>query len=74
MCARLDADGAGELGRDLVEGRGGRGGGERLIRRFDTDDSGGVSEEEFEDAKARMAERSGKRRGRGGHGWGSSDN
>ncbi len=64
--ARLDADGDGALSRDVLEQRRGRGISERMISRFDVDNSGGVSAEEFEAAKERMAERGGKRRGHGG--------
>lgn len=57
MFERLDADGDGALSRDVLErGRGG-GMGERMIDRFDADNSGGVSAEEFEEARARMGER-----------------
>ena len=59
MFERLDADGDGTLSRDVLESRRGRGMGERLISRADTDDSGGVSAEEFEAIKERMAERRG---------------
>ena len=65
---RLDADGDGSLSRDVLEARSGRGGGmgERMISRLDTDDSGGVSAEEFEAAKDRMANRrDGGKRGSG---------
>jgi len=64
--ARLDADGDGTLSRDVLEQRRGRGISERMISRFDTDNSGGVSAEEFEVAKERLANRGGKRRGHGG--------
>lgn len=71
--ARLDADGDGVLSRDVLEMRGGRGAGmgERMISRFDTDESGGVSAEEFEAAQERMAER---HKGRGERGWGKRHN
>lgn len=64
MFARLDADGDGTLSRDVLE-RGGRRGGDltRLIERFDTDNSGGISEEEFTEARDRMRERMGGRHG-----------
>jgi len=65
MFERLDADGDGVLSRDVLESRGGRGMGERLLSRADTDDSGGVSAEEFEAIKERMAERRGGRGGKG---------
>ncbi len=61
--ANLDADGDGALSRDVLETRGRGQMGERLLARVDTDNSGGVSAEEFEAAKDRMAKR-GKR------GWG----
>lgn len=64
--ARLDADGDGTLSRDVLEQRRGRGISDRMITRFDTDNSGGVSAEEFEAAKERIAERGGKRRGKNG--------
>lgn len=66
MFARMDADGDGALSRDVMEMR--RGGGrmgERMIERLDSDDSGGVSAEEFEEARARMHERRGEGRGEG---------
>lgn len=78
MFARLDADGDGMLSRDALEGRMGRGPGERMLSRLDTDNSGGISIEEFEAARARMAEHGGKRGfGIGSHegrGWGHDDN
>lgn len=63
---RLDADGDGALSRDVLEarGRGGRGI-ERMIDRFDSDNSGGVSEAEFEEARAGLRERHGGRKGFG---------
>jgi len=70
MFERLDADGDGVLSRDVLESRGGGGMGERMISRLDTDDSGGVSAEEFEAAKDRMA----RRRGGGERGWGKHRN
>ena len=57
MFDRLDADGDGILSRDVIESRRGRGDGSRMIERFDADNSGGVNAEEFEEAKAHMAER-----------------
>lgn len=67
MFARLDADGDGMLSRDVLESRGRGDGGSRMISRADTDNSGGVSAEEFEAAQERMAEMRGKRgEGRGG--------
>jgi Ca2+-binding EF-hand superfamily protein len=66
--AQLDADGDGTLSRDVLEMR--RGGGERgarMIERFDTDNSGGVSAEEFEEARAMMREHRGEGRGFGKH-------
>ncbi|MXQ06318.1 calcium-binding protein [Alphaproteobacteria bacterium GH1-50] len=62
MFSRLDADGDGMVSRDAVEARQGRGMGERLLRRADADNSGGVSEEEFDAAMEHFAERRG-----GGH-------
>ena len=70
MFARLDADGDGSLSRDVLESRMGRGPGERMISRFDTDDSGGVSAEEFEAAREKMAERRDKFRKGEDRGWG----
>ncbi|MDA8584907.1 calcium-binding protein [Rhodobacteraceae bacterium] len=64
--ARLDADGDGTLSRDVLENRRGRGISERMITRFDADNSGGVSAEEFETAKEQLAERGGRRHGKGG--------
>ncbi|PWK55035.1 EF-hand domain-containing protein [Silicimonas algicola] len=72
MFGRLDADGDGNLSRDALEARMGRGGpGARMIDRFDTDNSGGVSQEEFDAAKERMTERRGMRGGHDGEkgGW-----
>ena len=54
---RLDADGDGTLSRDVLEGRGRGDVGERMLSRLDADESGGISAEEFEAAKDRMAER-----------------
>lgn len=66
MFERLDADGDGTLSRDVIE-NGRRGGmGERMISRFDEDESGGISAEEFEEAQARFGER--RKGGRGDHG------
>lgn len=68
MFARLDADGDGVLSRDVLEAR--EGGGRmaaRMIERADTDNSGGVSAEEFEAVKEKMAgRRGGKGSKRGG--------
>lgn len=61
---RLDADGDGSLSRDVLESRGRGQMGERMLSRLDTDDSGGISAEEFEAAKERMSQR-GKRGERG---------
>ncbi|MCV6593204.1 MAG: calcium-binding protein [Silicimonas sp.] len=69
---RLDADGDGVLSRDVLESQRGRGMGARMLSRIDTDNSGGVSAEEFETAMERMGERRGKRKG--GHGWGRDHN
>ncbi|MGI9391041.1 MAG: EF-hand domain-containing protein [Boseongicola sp.] len=67
MFSRMDADGDGVLSRDALEGRGGRGMSGRFLMRADTDGSGGVSAEEFEAVKSRMAElRGGGKR----HRWG----
>ena len=68
MFERFDVDGDGILSRDAIESRRGGGMGERMISRLDTDDSGGVSAEEFEEARARFAERrKGGERGFGKH-------
>lgn len=65
MFERLDADGDGILSRDVIErGRGG-GMGERMINRFDADESGGISAEEFEEARSRIGER--RQSGERGH-------
>lgn len=61
---RLDADGDGSLSRDVLEARGRGQMGERMLSRLDTDESGGISAEEFEIAKERMSKR-GKRGERG---------
>lgn len=53
--ARLDADGDGSLSRDVLESRSRGQMGERMLSRLDTDESGGISAEEFEAAKDRMA-------------------
>jgi Ca2+-binding EF-hand superfamily protein len=68
--ARLDADGDGTLSRDVLESRQGGQMGERMLSRLDTDDSGGISPDEFEAAKERM----GKRREGGERGWGKHRN
>ena len=68
MFARLDADGDGQLSRDVLESRQGRGMGQRLLTRFDADNSGGVSAEEFETAKELLAERRGGGKHRDGRG------
>lgn len=57
MFERLDADGDGALGRDVLESQRRGNGGERMISRFDEDGSGGLSAEEFEEARAKMGER-----------------
>ena len=68
MFDRLDADGDGMLSEDAIAARMGgerRGGGmTRMLERFDTDNSGGLSAEEFEAAKARFGERRGGREGK----------
>ncbi|MEL7150425.1 MAG: EF-hand domain-containing protein [Pseudomonadota bacterium] len=66
MFERLDADGDGTLSRDVIENEGRGRSGERMISRFDEDNSGGISAEEFEEAKARIGER--RKGGKGGHG------
>ena len=75
MFARLDADGDGVLSQDVLQSRTRGGGSERMISRLDTDDSGGVSAEEFEAGMEKMADRrkkgGGKKRG-GGFGLVSS--
>ena len=68
----LDADGDGRLGPDvLARGRGGDRMGARMIERLDTDGSGGLSEEEFAEARQRgphrHGDRSSGRRGVGAH-------
>ena len=68
MFARLDADGDGVLSQDVLQNRSRGGGSERMISRFDTNDSGGVSAEEFEAGMEKFAERrkkGGKKRGGG---------
>ena len=68
MFARLDADGDGVLSQDVLQSRSRGGNPERLISRFDADNSGGVSAEEFEAGMEKMAERrkgGGKKRGGG---------
>ncbi|MEO1536802.1 MAG: EF-hand domain-containing protein [Pseudomonadota bacterium] len=62
---RLDADGDGVLSRDVIENRQPGRMGERMISRFDEDNSGGISAEEFEEAQSRFFERQrgGKRDG-----------
>lgn len=68
MFARLDADGDGVLSQDVLQSRSRGGNPERMISRLDTDDSGGVSAEEFEAGMEKMAERrnkGGKKRGGG---------
>lgn len=63
--ARLDADGDGALSQDALQARRGGGNrGERMIERFDADNSGGISAEEFETAQAQFQERRGERGGR----------
>lgn len=68
MFARLDADGDGTLSRDVMEMRGRGQRGERMIERLDTDNSGGVSAEEFEEARARFREHREERGGERGFG------
>lgn len=78
MFARLDADGDGVISRDVLESRMGNAPGERMISRFDTDNSGGISAGEFEATKERFADRrGGMREGKDrneGRGWGRSHN
>ncbi|MEM9971723.1 MAG: EF-hand domain-containing protein [Pseudomonadota bacterium] len=66
MFARLDADGDGTLSRDVLENRTGRSMGDRILSRADTDNSGGVSAEEYESFTERLAERRGDRGGKRG--------
>ncbi len=67
MFARLDADGDGSVSRDAIEARQGGGrGGERMIQRADTDNSGGVSAEEFDAFREQMADRRGGKGGKSG--------
>ena len=71
MFARLDADGDGVLSQDALAARGHHGGRLRGIMRLDSDDSGGVSAEEFEAGMERIARRHrGHRRDRGDGWWG----
>lgn len=66
MFERLDADGDGTLSQDVLQSRSRGANPERMISRLDTDDSGGVSAEEFEAGMEKMAERrkgGGKKRG-----------
>lgn len=68
MFARLDADGDGVLSQDVLQSRSRGRDPERMISRLDTDDSGGVSAEEFEAGMEKMAQRrkdGGKKRGGG---------
>ena len=70
MFARLDADGDGVLSQDALAARGHHGGRLRGIMRLDSDDSGGVSAEEFEAGMERFSRRHrGHRRGNGGGWW-----
>ncbi|MEM6384956.1 MAG: EF-hand domain-containing protein [Pseudomonadota bacterium] len=66
MFERLDADGDGTLSRDVIENSRRSGMGERMISRFDDDNSGGINAEEFEEAQSRISERGkgGKRDGK----------
>jgi len=71
MFARLDADGDGVLSQDALAARGHDGGRLRRIMRLDSDDSGGISAEEFEAGMERLVRRHrGHRRGEGGGWWG----
>ncbi|MDE0521709.1 MAG: calcium-binding protein [Boseongicola sp.] len=71
MFALLDADGDGVLNQDALAARGHRDGRLRGIMRLDSDDSGGVSAEEFEDGMERFARRHRGHRGdKGGRWWG----
>ncbi len=70
MFARLDADGDGVLSQDALAARGLHGGRLQGIMRLDSDDSGGVSAEEFESGMERFASRHrGHRKYRGGGWW-----
>jgi len=60
MFARMDADGDGSLSMDALQSRGGPGLSERFLSRADTDGSGGISEEEFDAIKDKMAKRGGR--------------
>lgn len=71
LFARLDADGDGALSQDALAARGHHGGRLRGIMRLDSDDSGGVSAEEFEAGMERFAGRHRGHRGdKGGRWWG----
>lgn len=65
MFEKLDADGDGVLSRDVLESKSsGKRGAEHMLKRFDTDNSGGISAAEFEEAKAKLGKR--RRGGRRG--------
>ena len=69
MFARLDADGDGVLNQDALAARGHHGDRLRGILRLDSDDSGGVSAEEFEAGMERFARRHRGHRRDTGSGW-----
>lgn len=54
---RLDADGDGTLSRDVIESERRRGIADRVLSRFDEDNSGGLNAEEFDEAQARFQDR-----------------
>ena len=66
MFARLDSDGDGTVSRETLEARQMRGNrmSQRFLNRADTDDSGGVSEEEFLAMQEKFAERRGGKDGK----------
>ncbi|NNE88884.1 MAG: calcium-binding protein [Silicimonas sp.] len=72
MFARLDADGDGMLSEDVLQSRSRGGNPGRMISRFDTDNSGGVSAEEFEAGMEKFAER--RQKGGKKHGGGFGRN
>ncbi|MYI70728.1 MAG: calcium-binding protein [Boseongicola sp. SB0673_bin_14] len=69
MFARLDADGDGVLSQDALAARRHDGGQLRGIMRLDSDDSGGVSAEEFEAGMERFGHRHRDHRRGEGRGW-----
>ena len=66
MFARLDADGDGVLSADAIAMLAGGPGPQRMLDRADSDNSGGVSEAEFDAAMERLAEMGPRFRGRRG--------